>query len=175
MEHLNKIVEQVLDFARPGEPQLAPVNLNEVIDELGLLVRHKLKHQGVEWVQNLQPNLPPVMGEAAQLEQALLNLILNAAEAMPRGGTLTITSRRLHLPRGSTAPTHVAIEFKDTGHGMSEQMRRRVFTSVLYSTKRKGTGLGLAIVRRILEAHRGKLKIKSRPGQGTTVSVILPV
>jgi GAF domain-containing protein len=161
MEQLNKIVEQV--------------NLNEVIDELGLLVRHKLKNQGVEWVQHLQPDLPPVLGEAAQLEQGLLNLILNAAEAMPQGGTLTITSRRLHLPRGSAVPTHVAAEFKDTGHGMSEQMRRGAFTSVLQSTKSKGTGLGLAIVRRILEAHRGKLKIKSRPGQGTTVSVILPV
>src|SRR6267378_1502079 len=167
MEHLNKIVEQVLDFARPSEPQLAPVNLNEVIDELGLLVRHKLKNQGVEWVQNLQPNLPSVMGEAAQLEQGLLNLILNAAEAMPLGGTLTITSRALHVPRGSAIPTHVAVEFKDTGHGMSEQIRRGAFTSVLQSTKSKGTGLGLAIVRRILEAHRGKLKIKSRPGQGT--------
>ena len=175
MEQLNKIVEQVLDFARPSEPQLAPVNLNEVIDELGLLVRHKLKNQGVQWVQNLQPNLPAVMGEAAQLEQGLLNLILNAAEAMPLGGTLTITSRPLHLPRGSAIPTHVAVEFKDTGHGMSEQIRRGAFTSVLQSTKSKGTGLGLAIVRRILEAHRGKLKIKSRPGQGTTVSVILPV
>src|SRR6266571_3625661 len=175
MEQLNKIVEQVLDFARPSEPQLAPVSLNEVIDELGLLVRHKLKNQGVEWVQNLLPNLPPVMGDAAQLEQGLLNLILNAAEAMPQGGTLTITSRRLHLPRGSAAPTHVAAEFKDTGNGMTEQMRRGAFTSVLQSTKSKGTGLGLAIVRRILEAHRGKLKIKSRPGQGTTVSVILPV
>ena len=136
MEQLNKIVEQVLDFARPSEPQLAPVNLNEVIDELGLLVRHKLKNQGVEWVQNLLPNLPPVMGDAAQLEQGLLNLILNAAEAMPSGGTLTITSRRLHLPRGSAAPTHVAAEFKDTGHGMSEQMRRGAFT---VSTAKLGT------------------------------------
>jgi signal transduction histidine kinase len=175
MEHLNKIVEQVLDFARPAEPQLSPVNLNEVIDELGLLVRHKLKNQGVEWVQKLQPDLPSVMGEPAQLEQALLNLILNAAEAMPQGGTLTISSRPLHLPRASAVPTHVVAEFNDTGHGMTEQMRQRAFTSVLHSTKSKGTGLGLAIVRRILESHRGKLKIKSRSGQGTTVSVVLPV
>jgi signal transduction histidine kinase len=175
MEHLNKIVEQVLDFARPAEPQLSAVNLNEVIDELGLLVRHKLKNQGVEWVQKLQPDLPSVMGEPAQLEQALLNLILNAAEAMPQGGTLTISSRPLHLPRASAVPTHVVAEFNDTGHGMTEQMRQRAFTSVLHSTKSKGTGLGLAIVRRILESHRGKLKIKSRSGQGTTVSVVLPV
>ena len=82
------------------------------------------------------------MGEAPQLEQAFLNLILNAAEAMPEGGTLTIKSRRLRLPRASTQPTHVAVEFKDTGQGMSEEQRRRAFTAVLSTTKAKGTGLG---------------------------------
>jgi signal transduction histidine kinase len=174
MEHLNKIVEQILDFARPSEPQLAPVNLNQIIEELGLLLRHKLKNQNVQLIQNLQAGLPPINGEASQLEQAFLNLILNAAEAMPHGGTVTISSRPVHLPRRSSKPTHVAVEFKDTGHGMTEQTRTRAFTSVLHSTKPKGTGLGLAIVRRILEAHQGKLKIKSHPGRGTTVSVILP-
>jgi len=175
MEHLNKIVEQILDFARTTEPQMAPVNLNNLVHELGLLVRHKLRNQNVQIVQELERELPDVMGEATQLEQAFLNLILNAAEAMPDGGLLTITSRPVRLPRGSPRPTHVAIEFNDTGHGMSEQVRRRAFTSVLSTTKPKGTGLGLATVRRVLEAHRGKLKFKSRPGAGTTVTVILPV
>jgi signal transduction histidine kinase len=154
---------------------LAPVNLNELIDELGLLVRHKLKNQNVQWVRRLAPSLPAIPGEATQLEQAFLNLILNAAEAMPDGGTLTLTSRPLRFPRGLAKPTHVAVDFKDTGHGMSEEQRRRAFTSVLSSTKAKGTGLGLAIVARVVETHRGKIKIKSRPGEGTTVSVILPV
>jgi signal transduction histidine kinase len=175
MEHLNKIVEQILDFARTTEPQMAPVNLNNLVHELGLLVRHKLRNQNVQIVQELERELPDVMGEATQLEQAFLNLILNAAEAMPDGGLLTITSRPVRLPRSSQRPTHVAIEFNDTGHGMSEQVRRRAFTSVLSTTKPKGTGLGLATVRRVLEAHRGKLKFKSRPGEGTTVTVILPV
>ena len=93
IEHLNKIVEQILAFARTTEPQLAPVNLNELIDELGLLVRHKLANQNVKLVRDLQPDLPPVPGDAPQLEQAFLNLILNAAEAMPDGGRLTIRSR----------------------------------------------------------------------------------
>jgi len=175
MDHLNKIVEQILDFARTTEPHLAPVNLNKLIHELGLLVRHKLRHQNVQILQKLQPDLPDVMGETTQLEQAFLNLILNAAEAMPDGGTLTITSRSVRLPRSHQQPTHVALELQDTGHGMSEQLRRRTFTSVLRTTKPKGTGLGLATVRRVLEVHRGKLKIKSQPGKGTTVSVILPV
>lgn len=175
MDHLNKIVEQILDFARPTEPQMAAVNLNKLIEELGLLVRHKLKNQNVQVLQRLQPALPAVMAEATQLEQAFLNLILNAAEAMPKGGTLTITSRAVRLPRNSSHPTHVAVDVKDTGLGMTEQVRRRAFTSVLSSSKNKGTGLGLAIVRRILETHRGRLRIKSFPGFGTTVTVILPV
>lgn len=174
IEHLNKIVEQVLDFARDTEPQLAPLNLNELIDELGLLVRHKLKNQNVLFVPRLQPTLPPVLGEATQLEQAFLNLILNAAEAMPQGGTLTITTRPVHLPRRSQRPAWVAVEFKDTGQGMSAEQRRRAFTSVLRTTKPRGTGLGLAIVGRVVETHRGKVKIRSRPGQGTTVAILLP-
>jgi len=175
IEHLNRIVEQILDFARKPEPQLAPVNLNQLIDELGLLVRHKLKHQNVQLTQQLQPNLPAVPGARTQLEQAFLNLILNAAEAMPQGGALTITSRSLRPPRGAARPTHVVVEFKDTGQGMSDEQRRRAFASVLRTTKAQGTGLGLAIVARVVETHRGKVKIKSRAGHGTTVSVILPV
>ena len=175
IEHLNRIVEQILGFARKTEPEMKPVKLNQLIDELSLLVRHKLKHQDVKLAQHLQPDLPAVPGAATQLEQAFLNLILNAAEAMPQGGTLSITSRALHRPREAVQPTHVIVEFKDTGQGMSEDQRRRAFKSVLSSTKAGGTGLGLAIVARVIEAHRGKVKIKSSPGQGTTVSVVLPV
>jgi signal transduction histidine kinase len=166
-------VEQILDFARTTEQHFAPVKLNELIDELSLLVRHKLKHQNVRLVRNLQSDLAPVPGEARQLEQAFLNLILNAVEAMPSGGTLTITSRSIRRDSGAR-PALVEVAFKDTGQGMNAEQRERAFTSVLSSSKRKGTGLGLAIVGRIIETHRGKVTIKSKPGQGTTVSVLLP-
>ena len=175
IEHLNKIVEQILAFARTTEPRLVPVNLNELIDELGLLVRHKLANQNVEFVRELQPDLPPVSGDAPQLEQAFLNLILNAAEAMPNGGRLTIRSHTIRLPRAGTQPTHVAVEFKDTGKGMSEELQRRAFTAVLNTTKAKGTGFGLAIVGRIIETHRGSIRIKSRLNHGTNIIVLLPV
>ncbi|MGO9200300.1 MAG: GAF domain-containing protein [Limisphaerales bacterium] len=175
IEHLNRIVEQILNFARTTEPRMVPVNLNELIDEMGLLVRHKLKHQNVQLERRLQPALPPVMGDAPQLEQAFLNLILNAAQAMPSGGTLTITSRSLSAPRRAGRPTHVAVEFEDTGRGMTEEQRRGAFKSVLTTTKATGTGLGLAIVGRIIETHHGKLKIKCPPGGGTTVTILLPV
>jgi signal transduction histidine kinase len=175
INHLNRIVEQILAFARTTEPALTLVDINVIIDELGLLVRHKLKQQNIQWDRKLEPAPPPLMGDATQLEQAFLNLILNAAEAMPDGGTLTITSRLVRAPRDSDRPTHVALDFKDTGHGMGEEQRQRAFASVLRSTKARGAGLGLAIVSRIVDTHRGKLKIRSRPGQGTTVSVILPL
>jgi signal transduction histidine kinase len=175
IEHLNKIVEQILAFARTTEPKLAPVNLNELVDELGLLVRHKLANQNIRLIRQLQPDLPVMLGDATQLEQVFLNLILNAAEAMPEGGTLTIKSRAIHLPRGNPHATHVAMEFKDTGRGMSQEVQRRAFTTVLGTTKAKGTGLGLAIVGRIIETHRGVIRIRSRLSHGTAIIITLPV
>ena len=174
IEHLNKIVEQILHFARSAEPELKPVNLNQLIDELGLLVRHKLKNQNIQLARKLQSDLPLISGDATQLEQAFLNLILNAAEAMAEGGILTIATRAVRL-RGSTRPTHVRVEFSDTGPGMTQEQRNRAFVSMLQTTKRKGTGLGLAIVGRIAEAHQGKVRIKSGRGKGVIVSFLLPV
>src|SRR5882757_5860408 len=175
IEHMNKIVEQVLDFARTTEPKLAPVNLNELVDELGLLVRHKLANQNVRLVRELQSDLTLVMGDAPQLEQAFLNLMLNAAEAMPDGGTLTISSREIREPKTSPHPTHIVVEFKDSGKGMTEEMQKRAFTAVLSTTKAKGTGLGLAIVGRIIDTHRGTLRIKSKMGRGTCIMIMLPI
>jgi signal transduction histidine kinase len=175
IEHLNKIVEQILAFARTTEPKLAPVNLNELVDELGLLVRHKLANQNIRLVRQLQPDLPVVMGDAPQLEQAFLNLILNAAGAMPGGGTLTVESKAIRLPRSNPRATHVTVEFKDTGGGMSKEVQERAFTAVLSTTKAQGTGLGLAIVGRIIETHHGNVRIKSQIGSGTTIRITLPV
>jgi len=175
IEHLNKIVEQILDFARTTEPKLSPVNLNDLVEELGLLVRHKLANQNIKLRRDLQSILPPVMGDAPQLEQAFLNLILNAAEAMPDGGMLTIKSCEIRQSRSSAQPTHVTVEFKDTGKGMSEELQKHAFTAVLSTTKAKGTGLGLAIVGRIIETHRGEIRIKSKIGHGTSIIITLPV
>jgi signal transduction histidine kinase len=172
IEHLNKIVEQILDFARTTEPNLAPVSLNELVDELGLLVRHKLSNQGIKLVRDLAEDLPLVLGDAPQLEQAFLNLILNATEAMAGGGTLTIRSRVLAAAGKST---QVVLEFKDTGAGMTAEQQQRAFKAVLATTKAKGTGLGLAIVGRIIETHHGQIKIISRAGRGTTMRILLPV
>jgi signal transduction histidine kinase len=175
MEHLNKIVEQILDFARGTEPKLSGVNINQLLDDLGLLTRHKLRNQHIEFIRRLAPDLPAVMADGTQLAQAFLNLTLNAVEAMPEGGSLTIVTKAFRLPPNSPRPTHVLIEFRDTGPGMPEEQRRRAFSSLLSTTKQKGTGLGLAIVGRVIETHRGKVKIRSQPGKGTAISITLPV
>jgi signal transduction histidine kinase len=175
MDHLNRVVEQVLDFARSTEPKLVPVDVNQLLDDLSLLTRHKLRQQRVEIVRDLAPHLPAVQADATQLEQAFLNLTLNAVEAMPKGGRLTVTTRVIRQPRTRKEPTHVVIEFTDTGAGMTEEQQKKAFSSLLATTKAKGTGLGLAIVARVIETHRGEVKVESKPGEGTTFSITLPV
>ncbi|HVY69872.1 MAG TPA: GAF domain-containing protein [Verrucomicrobiae bacterium] len=174
MDHMNKIVEQILAFARGTEPELAPVNLNQMIDELGLLVRHKLGNQNIELRCDFAENLPPILADSAQLGQAFLNLTLNAAEAMPDGGRLTIRTSLVTGEEGQP-PSRVSIEFKDQGVGMTAEQQRKAFTSLLNTTKIRGTGLGLAIVARVVEAHRGTVQVKSKPGKGTTFTVQLPL
>lgn len=168
MDHLNRIVEQVLAFARTADPELAPVQVNSVVEDLGLLVRHKLASQKIELRRELEPQLPVVQADAIQLGQAFLNLALNAMEAMPNGGKLTIKTAHAREPEG------VLIEFKDTGEGMTEERCQAVFGSLLQTTKKRGTGLGLAIVGKIMEAHHAKVKVTSKLGKGTSFQILLP-
>jgi signal transduction histidine kinase len=176
MDHLNKIVQQILDFTRVAEPHLAEVNLNRLVEELGLLTRHKLNHQGIKLIRNLQPDLPLITADAMQLEQAFLNLTLNAVEAMPRGGQLTVSTRAARLPKSAGGLVReVVVEFADTGEGMTETQRQQIFASVFNTTKKTGTGLGLAIVKRVVEAHRGKIAVQSRRGKGTVFLITLPL
>ncbi|MCB1126033.1 MAG: GAF domain-containing protein [Verrucomicrobiae bacterium] len=175
MDHLNRIVEQILDFARHSEPRLEPVGVNQLVDDLALLIRHKLAQQNVRLDCRPAPDPPPVLADATQLEQAFLNLTLNALEAMPQGGCLTITTRALRVPRDRPHPTHVAVSFRDTGQGLTPEQRRRVFAGLLNSSKARGTGLGLMIVDRVVRAHGGRTRITSKPGQGTRITIVLPV
>lgn len=175
MDHLDHVMERVLAFARGSEPRFSSVNVPQLLDDLGLLLRPKLHQQNIEFVRELAPNLPSLWGDATQLEQAFLNLTLNAVEAMPNGGRLTIRARGLHPSRRTAAPTHLALAFRDTGAGMTEEQRRRAFTSLLSTTKPKGTGLGLVIVARVVEVHHGRVRIASQPGRGTTITLVFPV
>jgi signal transduction histidine kinase len=168
MDHLNKIVDQLLGYARSNEPRMEPVDINQILDDILLLVRRKLQQQHIEVVTLPAGDLPKVRADRGQIEQACLNLILNASEAMPGGGRLTIRTVW-------RAPGEVLLEFQDNGHGMTNEQRTRLFEPFL-TTKTHGTGLGLAIVHKIIvESHRGHIEVDSAPHQGTTFRIILPV
>ena len=166
MDQLDSIVDNIVKFARNAEPQMGPVNVRELIDDLTLLTRHKLQHQGIELVRDDAADLPPVKADATQLSQAFLNLILNAAEAMQSGGTLRIATHQ--------AESGLQVTFTDTGPGMTEAQRESAFTGMLSTTKGKGGGLGLAIVAKVTEAHGGRLEVESELGQGTQITLFLP-
>jgi signal transduction histidine kinase len=172
MDHLNKIVDQLLGYARSTEPTFDWVDVNELLDDVLLLTREKLRVQKIELVRKFGGELPKVRADRGQIEQACLNLILNAADAMSRGGKLTVGTA---VQRSSASATgeHVVLTFTDTGTGMEPEKQKQLFQPFL-TTKALGTGLGLAIVRKIVEAHRGSIEVKSAPNRGATFRILLP-
>ena len=161
MNHLDQIVDNIVKFARNAEPQMGPVDIPSLLDDLSLLTRHKLQHQQITLLREDAPDLPPVKGDATQLSQAFLNLILNATEAMQHGGKLQIAT--------TAVEQGVTVTFTDSGPGMTEEQREYAFTGMLSSTKDKGGGLGLAIVAKVAEAHGGRVEVESVPGEGTRI------
>jgi signal transduction histidine kinase len=167
MDQLNQIVDRVLRFARSAEPTFELVDLNELLADVLLLTRHALTQRGIVLATDFAPGLAKARADRAQIEQAALNLILNAADAMPEGGTLTVASA--FSPHNSS----LILSFSDTGSGISPEKREQLFAPFL-TTKARGTGLGLAIVQKIVEAHNGQIEVTSAPGKGTTFCILLP-
>ena len=165
-----EIVKSLLEFARQTEPKMEPTDLNRAInDGLFFLVNQALFHN-IQIVKKLDSFLPFVRGNASQLKQVFMNIIVNAAEAMHGSGMLTITT--------SPAPDRktVLVEFTDTGEGIPEENFTRIFDP-FFTTKEvgKGTGLGLATSYGIVEDHGGKIGVRSKVGEGTTFTIELPV
>jgi len=176
-ERIDKIIRQLLELASPRGPRYTPVNLHMVLGDIILLQREAAGSRDVSISTGFDPSIPPIMADEAQLTQVFLNLIRNAIEAMPEGGRLSVTSRVLaeyHLARNENRSRMVAVEVADTGPGISEENLAKVGTP-FFTTKDNGTGLGLAICQKIVGEHRGMLKIDSKPGQGTKISVLLPL
>lgn len=176
-ERIDKIIRQLLELASPRGPRYTPVNLHMVLGDIILLQREAAGSCEVSIVTGFDPSIPPIMADEAQLTQVFLNLIRNALEAMREGGRLTVTSRVLseyQLGRDEGRNRMVAVEVADTGPGIPLENLPKVGTP-FFSTKEGGTGLGLAICQKIVAEHRGMLKIESLPGQGTRISVVLPL
>ncbi len=162
-----KIVKGLLDFARQTKPQKQSLDLNRVAEDVLALVRNQASFQNIAIRTELDPGIPAVLADADQMRQVVLNIILNAADAMPQGGNLRIRSC---MESGSG---RVMLKISDTGPGIPAEIQDKLFEP-FFTTKKTGTGLGLAIAYGIMERHKGELKLESSLGHGTTVSVILP-
>lgn len=165
-----EIVKSLLEFARQTEPKMEPTDINRAITDGLFFLENQALFHNIQIVKKLDPFLPFIRGNASQLKQVLINIIVNAAEAMHGNGTLTITS----YP--SSDRRTVFLEFTDTGEGISEKNLTRIFDP-FFTTKDvgKGTGLGLSTSYGIIESHGGKISVKSKVGEGTTFTIELPV
>jgi two-component system, NtrC family, sensor kinase len=159
------IIERMRDFYRPPRGDLAPANLNEMLEGTLALAGLNSRHVVGKVIFSPDPALPAVVGNGDQLRQVFLNLILNAIDAMPEGGTLTV--------RTIAGPTVAVIEVQDTGIGIAEDIRSQLFEP-FFTNKPNGTGLGLSISAHIVTQHGGQIEVDSRVGHGSTFRVVLP-
>jgi signal transduction histidine kinase len=166
LRRLDDVVQVFLRFTRPEELRLGPVSIRDVFDQIRPIVEAEAKGRRVAVTMEAVVDLPPARGDAAMLEQALLNLALNACQAMPNGGSLAL--------RASAGPGRVVqVRVEDTGIGIPPEHLDKVF-NLYFTTRQDGTGIGLAMVYRAVQLHGGEIEVTSSPGGGTTFSLQLP-
>jgi two-component system NtrC family sensor kinase len=167
-----RIITRMRDFYRPARAELEPTNVNDVLLATIELVQTHLRHGQVTVITDLADELPEVTAHTDQIRQVFLNLLLNACDAMPNGGTLRITSREQQASPDQA--TGIVVQVADTGVGISAEHRKHLFEP-FYTTKAQGTGLGLAISAHIITQHGGRIDVTSEVGVGTTFTVYLPL
>ena len=161
-----------MNFARPEEPLFQAISIGELVGEPLNLITAKLKNSGIQPVVSLADEHPPVEGDRKQLAQVILNLLLNAVEAMPQGGTLTISSTVAVNPESRQEFLQLIV--KDTGPGVPEKDRPHLFDP-FFTTKAGGTGLGLSVAYSIIQKHNGRIEVESEFGKGASFILSLPV
>lgn len=166
IHRLNRMATNLLDYGRPLKLNIQLTSLIDTVEEVMDLTKERLIEQGIEVERRFHGEIPEVPMDSSQIKTCLLNLFLNAIQAMPRGGRLTVET---YLEDGL-----ISISINDTGVGIAPEDLARVFEPY-FTTKETGIGLGLAITRRIVEEHKGRIDIKSEPGKGTTATVQLPI
>jgi signal transduction histidine kinase len=172
---LQELLNDFLNFARAQPRQMEECDLNQLLEELLAFYRPQAQEAKIEVVPLLDRNLPSVRIDREQIRAALLNLVLNAQQAMPNGGQLEIRTRALASGgRQPSGPPALALDLIDTGVGMDQKTLDRIFET-FYSTKPGGSGLGLPTTRKIIETHGGKITVQSEPGRGTQFTIELPV
>jgi signal transduction histidine kinase len=165
---LESRISELLDFARPFAPNLAPADLNRIVEGSLHLMRRQVAARGIEVDVSLSPDLPPHELDEAQLEQVCLALMTNAVEAMPEGGRLTVSTTN------DPSRNELRLRIADTGQGIPPEQLQRIFR-LFYTRKARGTGVGLAVTKRIVEGHGGVIEVESESGKGTEFRLILPV
>jgi signal transduction histidine kinase len=167
IQRLDRVVQGFLRFVRPQDLRLAPVDVNTVLNDATRVARPEAARSGVEIVLEPGRGLPRVAADSELIAQAISNLVTNAIQAMPGGGTLLVASRR--APAGG-----VQISMADQGIGIPPENLDKIFR-LYYTTKEGGSGIGLAMVYRIVQMHDGRVDVESTVGKGTTVTLTLPV
>jgi signal transduction histidine kinase len=166
ISRINEIVDQFLRFAKPSPPLLGKVEVSPLFEETLQLLRPQIERQKIS-VQKDFRSLPPVTADKEQMKQVILNLLLNAIQAMPKGGRLDLSGQV------STDDQWVQLSILDSGIGIPPEDIEKLFDP-FFSTKEGGVGLGLSIAHRIIDQHHGKIEIESRPEQGTVFKLWLP-
>jgi len=175
LDRTTRIIRNLLTFARQSEPSMRPIDINKVIDAALLLVENQINLENIGLEKHLNPDLPQVLADFDKIQQVLINIILNAIQAMPDGGCLTITTAlaRDISVEGAKKDT-VRIDITDTGIGIPKENLKKLFTP-FFTTKEKGkgVGLGLSVVHGIIGKHKGKIEVESELNAGTTFSIYL--
>jgi PAS domain S-box-containing protein len=175
-ERVNRLIEDILLISRPPRLNLAPCDVSELLHGLAVQWQQKASAQGVDIEAESAPGLPEVRGDRMRLEQAFSNLVANAIEAMPNGGRLRIAGGgpvRADL-LGEREVEYIEVVIEDDGIGIKKEDMDRIIDPFV-TTKARGTGLGLPIAKRIIEEHKGEVKIESTEGEGTKITVRLPL
>jgi len=177
-ERINGIIEELMDLGKPRPTVMGEVNLAKTLGDIVLLEKEAASGQKIDFVLALDPSIPPVQGNEGLLTQLFLNLIKNAREALDQSGRIEVETKispEYHMSTPGKKPSPmVLVRIRDNGCGIARDEMERIFTPY-YTTKTKGSGLGLAICQKIVEDHRGFLKLVSTPGSGTEISIWLPL
>jgi signal transduction histidine kinase len=171
LERINIIVTQMLRMAAPGPADFKTVSVHAVLDQSLRLLQPQISGKLTALKKSYRAETDAVRGDAAQLQQVFMNLLLNALEAMGANGTLAVSTE---ISPGAGGARVLKIKIQDTGMGIAPENLARLFEP-FFTTKKNGTGLGLAICQRVAVEHRGAIEVQSEPGKGSTFSISLPV
>jgi signal transduction histidine kinase len=168
------LITDLLSFARPSKPNVAPENVNDVVDNIARILESQAKEKNVEVTRDFGANLPKVWIDREQMKQVFMNLILNAIQAMKEGGAIAISTRAVTRNEAQPSGEFVQIEIKDTGVGIPEENLQHIFDP-FFTSKDEGSGLGLAVSHQIVQEHGGFVTVESTIGKGTSFFVHVPV